>query len=356
MECQINDIRNEADFKGITFSKYKRTEVRKELINNIITSKIEQSCYWSVELICAGLYSELWEIIILTYTKYIHIGNPKLSIYLDIKFQQFKDIMMKAEISELYMRNNNKIRVLFGEIICMLCISKKKHSYDQISVTKNDFNMTEGLDRFKAPNINFGNKWKKEKDPKCLLIGINELAYNLSVDVCDAMAACYWIEWILEYGSLCKKKKEVCVLEPREYIPVETKYITNIVWIIWDILMGECQQRSKLLEKIMKSLLHLFVIKYSPVCNTRRRYIMYFAVTLLTDNITLNTELIKEDDKAKINSIVGKMSNIYQQVKINEVHVLENEKLEKTPQTKEDIMIKKLGIFSTFGDKNIPRI
>ena len=40
MEGQINDIRNDMDFKGITFSKYKRTEVRKELINNIIGLKI----------------------------------------------------------------------------------------------------------------------------------------------------------------------------------------------------------------------------------------------------------------------------------------------------------------------------
>ena len=74
------------------------------------------------------------------------------------------------------------------------------------------------------------------------------------------------------------------------------------------------------------------------------------------DNVSLNTELIKEEDKTKINNIVGKISNIYQQVQINEVHVLENENSEKMPQTKEDKMIKKLDIFSTFGDKNLPRL
>lgn len=119
--------------------------------------------------------------------------------------------------------------------------------------------------------------------------------------------------------------------------------------------MGEAKRRSKLLEKIMESLLHLFVIKYVPQCNTRRRYILYFGVTLLTDNINLGIEIVKEDDKIKINNVSNNISNIYKQIKMNEVQNKTGE-LIKNPSSEEDTTTNKLLVFSMFGDTYIPRI
>ena len=35
-EIEINDIRNIADFKSITFSDYKKTSVNNELLNSLV--------------------------------------------------------------------------------------------------------------------------------------------------------------------------------------------------------------------------------------------------------------------------------------------------------------------------------
>ena len=119
---KIEDKRQIKDFKNITFSGYKKSEAKKELIKSILASKVEDSCYWSGEFICAGHFLYLWEIIMLFISKHIHIGNPKQPIYIDIRLNKFKEILNSGYTQNiLNLRNNITIRQLFGEVICVLC-------------------------------------------------------------------------------------------------------------------------------------------------------------------------------------------------------------------------------------------
>ena len=57
----INDVRLISEFKEESFSGYKKSEVKKELMEDLIKSKIENACHWCAELVCGGQLMELWE-------------------------------------------------------------------------------------------------------------------------------------------------------------------------------------------------------------------------------------------------------------------------------------------------------
>jgi hypothetical protein len=324
-ETDINDKRSQTEFKGVSFSKFQKSKVKTELINCLINAKIEPACYWSAELVCAGHFSDLWETIILFVSRYIHLGNPKLPIYISLRFSNFKDIVCGGYAdNEIRLRNNPKIRQIFAEVIGALCFSRKKHSFVPLKIKKEEeYSMTHMASRLKAPSITYAGEVFRADDPKEFYIAINEFTYHISSESRNVVNACYWLEWVLEFDAICKKSKDInsqkqqeC--ETRTFAPVLSKYQKDTIWIIWDaILQAAKKQGDALIIKIVNALLEMFSIKFMPGVKKRRKFIIYFAIALLTEPVDLTMEMIH--NHMGIENVKKKIGIVYKDIKKNEV-------------------------------------
>tara|TARA_B100000927_G_C16459258_1_gene467166 strand:- start:524 stop:1597 length:1074 start_codon:yes stop_codon:yes gene_type:complete len=317
-DSEILDKREQKDFNGITFSNYKKSDVKKQLLNSLINGKIENACYWSIEYICAGHFLDLWDYLLLFAGKNIHLGNPKLPQYLNLRFNNFKDIVLNGYIkNEIKMRNNDKIRKLFAEIISILCLSTKKNELTQVKVNKTDFIIHNISEKLKADSIEYGNTFFKKDDPKEIFIAINEFAYNILITK-KTHDCCYWYEWLIDFESTCKKNNKNGIICASRFIaPVDNKLSKDIIWLIWEIILFEASKQSNLILNIVKALLELFSIKYSTGCKKKRRFLIYNAL-LVTTEIS-NMKIPIYTDEKKIDLVKKKINVLYKQVKKQEI-------------------------------------
>mgnify|MGYP003335876778 CR=1 FL=1 len=315
---EINDIRLPKEFIGITFSNFKKSDVRKELLKSINNNKIENACNWSAELICSGHFADLWEIIIFIIGKNIHLANPKIPIYVDMRFQAFKEIVKNGYINnELALRNNEKIRDIFCEVITILSLSNKKPAFECVKIANDEFNLTHLTNKFKAPNTSYALKVFDKDDPKEIFIALNELIYNLTKKNSNLLECCYWIEWIVEFDNICRKKKEVLTAARRTFASVDDKFQTNVIWIIWDVFFNLCDS-NLIKKKIITSLLNIFCIKYTLNINKRRRFLLYFVVELLTEKFDDKIQIYNKSDEKLIENVKSQIDKIYKHIKKNE--------------------------------------
>jgi RNase P/RNase MRP subunit POP5 len=285
----------------------------------MLDGKIEPACNWGAELICAGQFLDLWDIILTFLGKHVHLANPKLAIYLEMRYEKFKQIISSGYVDDiLRLRNNPQIRALFAEIICILCNTNKKHSFQGIKINKEEeYDITYMSNKLKAPSMSYAQSVYKKDDPKELFISINEFAYHISPESNNSLQACFWLEWIMEFQKICANKKEKCLCERRSNIPVDDKFQMDPIWIIWEIILQQSIEKDSIKSKILNSILKLYCLKYTPGVKKRRRYLIYYAISIITEKYDTKIEITK--DKDLVETVVKKINAIYKQIKKNEV-------------------------------------
>ena len=315
----IEDTRSAVDLRSLTFSNYKRNEVKKELLNALLAGRVENSCYWCAELICSGGLVDVWNIVLRMTSEYINVANPKLPTYVELRYRYFRTCMKDIEI-ELHARNNAKIRALFTELMCVLAVSKRRPKMPMVRLdVETAFDMHSVSERLAAPSTRYASAAFKPVDPKELFIPINELAYHVSRESRNCTSACYWLEWVLQFEHKSAKADELCKCAMRAMPPeLASKYGNDVGWLLWDVLTCEVKRRAApLLTKISDALYFLYCFRYNASVARRRRYVFYHMCYMLTEPVDVDQKII--ESQSALQAVLSKSNTVYRQVKRSEV-------------------------------------
>ena len=303
---KIEDTR--IQFRSQTFSNFKKSKVMKELEKCIHYQKKEEAFYWTGELLCSGHVMDLWNMILYVMCKYIHINNPRLPLYIDKKYNEFKEIA-NTLTHDLELRNNPDVRTTLFTIILLICESKRDMVLEDLHFT---FAFENIFTNLKAPNVDYIKPYFQEGDPKEVYIPLNECAYHL-FETKSRMDIFYWMDWMIQYDETCTKRKKPIACMPRDFIPVKS---SNVVWMIFELILSF--QEPDILYKINQSLMNLFSIKYTPSVNKKRKHILNLCVLLIIhDSVDFTTKLV--ENPAVLSPIQENIRLIFEQIKKNEI-------------------------------------
>ena len=316
----ILDVRNMDDFKTSSFTGYKKTDVKNKILECLLSGQIEEICYWTAEFVAAGHFMELWDICFLVLGKHIHLGNPLLTLFIQKQYQQFREIAMEPihQQNPLSLRNHPNIREIMAETFCTMTLSDKKHSYEELKIQS--LQITNHL---RADHSQYASCVMHPNDPQEWTIAINEFAYHISNEKSYNMnLACFWVEWIVSFDFMCKKRKHPLFCERRiDYNDIESRFRSDFIWIIWETLVYYAQQRGNLQHFLINTLFQLFRVRYTSVTVKKRKSLIYFAISILTEpNAILKREILNESSKEIVSKAVENVSQIiYKSLKTHEI-------------------------------------
>ena len=295
-------------FGSNTFTNNKKNNVIKELEKCIYYQHTDQALLWTADLLCSGFLIELWNLYIHILCKYIHIHNPKITLYIHKKFTEFKKMIEECN-SDIELRNKDEARILFFSVTLILIESNKDTILECMNFV---FNFDEIFTNLKAPNMKYIQPFFKDDDPKEFFIPLNELAFHL-FETKNKKEVFYWIEWIIEYDNkLIKNKKQIKCIK-RDFIKSK---ILNIVWIIWELILSI--NPNTVMNKILLGLFELFSIKYTISNNYKKKDLLMFASMLIIheEHIQFDKKIIENTEI--FNNINDKINNTFEQLKKSE--------------------------------------
>lgn len=309
----INDTRY--SFKH-SFSGFTRANVKNEFSQCILNDKFDLAIMWAAELLCAGHARDIWDVIFTVMSQNINLGNTKLPIYINIRYQLFGTIMRNLD-NDLDARNNIKIREYLLEVVYIICTSKKRPPLQIVRLPEEAFQMQSISVSLQAPSSTYITGIFRTSDPKELFIPTNELGYHLKEN--NMLKTCYWLEWIIQYQQRCTRNKVICKCATRT-IPsyIADKYSQDMGWLIWEVIRKESSRRSPpLIEKIIEALYELYCIRYTSQSIKKNRFMLYHACHLLTEHVDLTLPIVP--NSKSLNKVLTKVNDVYHQLKKREV-------------------------------------
>ena len=342
----IRDSRTAEQLAGASFLGFCRTKVAAEFRTSLVSGNAHhQAQFWCADLVCSGAILEICDSLIWVVSRHTGSLNPRLVMYLDEQISNLFHIITndKSKIGSKYLdeteninellllthakntqmqftetrpaapsktavirnkymnyRNNKQVRELLAEMVYVVFSSRKASGQDTIDICGTDeFDNGNMTSRLAAPSADFGTPCLKQPDADEMRIAANEFAYQLSLSQSlpkyNTLAAVYWIEWTLELERRCKMTKTQVDGAARTHYPVETRYKTLPIWILWDIIQHYAKAKSNgIADKVIASVANLFCFQFTNA-NARlkkTRHLLYYAVRIFTEHVDFHAPLL----------------------------------------------------------------
>lgn len=327
---------------SITYSDYKKTDVKKEIIKCLEVNNIEQGNYWVCELVCSEYFSFLWEILIKYYIE--NVDNVNIMYYLNVRMEYFMNICNNEnELEDLDLKNNVSIRKLFMELFCILANAPKNHKkYDNIyKIQECDFNLDYLKTQFESNSSEYSNNVLQDDDPEELRIAINELCYQLHIQH-NFTKSCYWVNWIIAYAKVYNIK-----VVDRGFLDEDATKAKqhHYIWIVWDCLYADfgendCSENSiksnnsendendeydeyennnenvntsELIQSFLNWSMDIFKYNFTNANVTKYKSIIYECMHVIchTNDVDFNKPINNQDTKNKIHNLMNVFDKIY---------------------------------------------
>ena len=288
-------------FKDKTFSGFKKRDVYNTLFKCIDEGKIEDACYWVVECICSGYSIGLFEKLILHSSKNIHVNSPKLPGYLwrryDLFTRSYNHISKKEKEKLIHLRNTPSVRNVFFDLVVTMAISPKTKRFDKYpKVNKDHFQYGKIQSKLSATMQILPSHIIRFTDPEELKIIMNEFLFNLKNVNGGYENAIYWVSWLVEWERINKKKKVKFEIECRDIDGVDPKHCKDPIWLIWEIIFYECDERSTDIKIQIQSLYRFFRNDYTRGKRSGRLPLIYHAIGYLSLPVKFNIPIRKENN------------------------------------------------------------
>jgi hypothetical protein len=114
---------------------------------------------------------------------------------------------------------------------------------------------------------------------------------------------------------------------------VESKYEGDIVWSVWELLIHELGKKNggsgggngnggnggnSIQPMVMKAAHILFCVDYKTTSCRKKRYMLYFAISLITENVNYGGNIVSDEHREIVQRVVSKTDDIYNQLKPSE--------------------------------------
>lgn len=302
--CEIiNDNRTPNYFKNTTFSNYQKKSVFSELQKAIKSSNIESSCHWLVEAHCSGYIDEIWDKLIIFGSSLVNSNVPKLPSYIFNRYQSYLEHIGGTDAKTsvlLSSRNNATIRYQLTEVICLLSTCEKKDlpKANSIKPYEVDINWIKGNKRL-IDNMYMKPSFIRENDCKEIHIIIYQFIQYLTIAKKDIHNAIYWMSWLIAWENK-NKNNPLAQIESRDITGLDPKYQKDIIWIIWETIITETNDRNNSsLSTQIQCLYQLYKFNFSQSKRKSRIPLIIHAISLLTLNIEWSSQLTNKQNVIK---------------------------------------------------------